>query len=143
MSRFKGQFRAALGSLSFGLAPLFTKKGLLAGVHPLNGLAIAILTGLLVNLFFVGLSGEWRKLVKARKRGLFFALVAAGCNTVAAVTYFEALSLGKVALVVPISCIYPLFTLLAVFFFLRKNEPVDLWSVLGTLLIVGGIILTV
>ncbi len=143
MSRFKGQSRAALGSLSFGLAPLFTKKGLLEGVHPLNGLAIAILMGLLVNIFFVGLSGEWRKLIKTRKQGLFFALIAAGCNTVAAVTYFEALSLGKVALVVPISCIYPLFTVAAVFLFLQKSEPIDIWTVLATLLIVGGIILTV
>ncbi len=143
MSRFKGQFRAALSSLSFGLAPLFTKKGLLAGVHPLNGLAIAILTGLLVNIFFVGLTGEWKGLIKSRRRGFLFALIAAGCNTLAAVTYFEALSLGKVALVVPITCIYPLFTVVAVYLFLQKSEPIDVWTVLGTLLIVCGVILTV
>jgi bacterial/archaeal transporter family protein len=143
MSRFKGQLRAALASLSFGISPLFTKKGLLAGVHPLTGLAIAIVMGLFVNILLVGLSGEWKELTKTRKHGFFFALAAAGCNTVAAVAYFGALSMGKVALVVPISCIYPLFTLMAVLLFLQKSEPIDVWTVLGTLLIVGGILLIV
>jgi len=143
MNRFRGQLQAILASLSFGIAPLFAKKGLLTGLHPLNGVAIAILTGLFVNFIFVALSGEWKELAKTRKSGFLFALAGAGCNTVAVVTYFWAMSLGKVALVVPISCIYPLFTLAAVLLFLRKSETIDAWTVCGTLLIVGGILLTV
>ena len=143
MNRFRGQFQATLASLSFGIAPLFAKKGLLTGLHPLNGVAIAIMMGLFVNLVFVALSGEWKELVETRKRGFLFALVGAGCNTAAVVTYFWAMSIGKVALVVPISCIYPLFTLVAVLLFLRKSEAADIWTVVGTILIVGGIMLTV
>jgi bacterial/archaeal transporter family protein len=143
MSRFRGQFEAILASLSFGTAPIFAKKGFLSGLHPLSGIAIAILTGLLVNIVFVFSTGEWKKLVLSKRQGFLFALIAGGCNTVAVVTYFWAMAIGKVALVVPITCIYPLFTVVAVFAFLRKSETLDTWTVIGTILIIVGIILTV
>lgn len=143
MSRFRGQFEAILASLSFGTAPIFAKKGLLSGLHPLSGMAIAILTGLLVNIIFVFFAGEWKKLLLSKRQGFLFSLIAGGCNTVAVVTYFWAMAIGKVALVVPITCIYPLFTVVAVFAFLRKSEILDTWTVIGTILIIVGIILTV
>ena len=143
MSRFRGQLEAILASLSFGIAPVFAKKGYLSGVHALSGMTIGLLAGLLVNIFFVVLTREWKKFASASRHGFFFALIGGGCNTIAAVTYFWAMSLGKVAPVVPITCIYPLFTLITAALFLRKTEALDLWTVIGTLLIVGGIILTV
>lgn len=143
MSRFRGQFEAVLASLSFGIAPIFAKKGYLSGLHPLGGIAIAISTGLLVNILFVLFSGELKRLASTKRQGLFFALVAGGCNTVAVVTYFWAVAIGKVALVVPITCTYPLFTLLAAYAFLRKSEALDRWTVTGTILIITGVILTV
>ncbi len=143
MSSFKGHLQAILASLSFGTAPLFAKKGLLTGLHPLNGVAISILMGLLVNVAFFLISREWKELAKAKRQGLLFALAAGGCNTIAVVTYFWAMSLGKVALVVPITCIYPLFTLFGAALVLRRTESIDRWTVIGTFLIVGGILLTV
>ena len=142
MSRFRGQFDAILASLSFGTAPIFAKKGLLYDLHPVSGMAIAILTGLLVNIVFVFATGEWKKLILTKRQGFLFSLIAGGCNTVAVVTYFWAMAIGKVGLVVPITCIYPLFTALAVFGFLRKSETLDTWTVIGTILIIVGIILT-
>jgi len=142
MSRFRGQFDAILASLSFGTAPIFAKKGLLYDLHPMSGMAIAILTGLLVNIVFVFSTGEWKKLILTKRQGFLFSLIAGGCNTVAVVTYFWAMAIGKVGLVVPITCIYPLFTALAVFAFLRKSETLDTWTVIGTILIIVGIILT-
>jgi uncharacterized membrane protein len=141
MSRFRGQFEAILAALSFGTTPILVKKGLRGGLHPFYGVTIAIGTALLVNILFVFLSGQWRKSFPLKQRGLLFVALAAGCNTAAALTYFGAMSLGKVSLVVPISCIYPLFTILAVFFFLRGSETLDLWTVIGTVLIIAGIIL--
>ena len=143
MNRFRGQFEAILASLCFGIAPIFAKKGLLSGLHPLSGIAIAILAGLVVNIVFVFSTGEWKKLVLSKRRGFLFSLIAGGCNTVAVVTYFWAMAIGKVGLVVPITCIYPLFTAVAVFAFLRKTEALDPWTVLGTIFIIVGIILTV
>ena len=143
MSRFRGQFEALLASVSFGTAPFFAKKGLMSVPNPLYGVAIAILSGMIVNIFFVFFSGEWKKLGSIKHRGLIFTLLAGGCNTVAILAYYWAMSLGKMALVVPISCIYPLFTLVAAYIFLRKSETLDRWTIIGVLLIVGGIILTV
>jgi uncharacterized membrane protein len=143
MSRFRGQLEAILASLSFGMAPVFAKKGYLSGLHPLSGIVIAISTGLLVNILFVVATGEWKAVASTKRHGLFFAVIAGACNTVAVLTYFWAVAIGKVALVVPITCTYPLFTLVVAYVFLRKSEAIDRWTAIGTVLIVGGIILTV
>jgi len=143
MSQFRGQFEAILSSLCFGIAPIFAKKGLMSGLNPFYGVAIAIATGLLVNIAFVFLSDQWRGLVSIKKYSLLFAILGGICNTIAILSFYWAMSLGKVSLVVPISCIYPLFTMSAVYFFLRKSEILDVWIVLGTALIVVGIILTI
>ena len=106
-------------------------------------MAIAAVTGLAVNILFVLFAGEWKKLTSTKGHGFFFALIAGVCNTVAMLTFYWAISLGKVSLVVPISCVYPLFTMTAVYLFLRKSERLDVWIVLGTVLIVVGIILII
>jgi uncharacterized membrane protein len=102
---------AILAALSFGTTPILVKKGLRGGLHPFYGVTIAIETALLVNILFVFLSDQWRKSFPLNQRGLLLVALAAGCNTAAALTYFGAMSLGKVSMVVPISCIYPLFTI--------------------------------
>jgi len=52
------------------------------------------------------------------------------------------MSIGKVVLVVPITCIYPLFTLLGAHLFMKETEPIDVSMFIGTSLIVIGVILT-
>jgi uncharacterized membrane protein len=54
-----------------------------------------------------------------------------------------AMSIGKIALVVPITCIYPLFTLLGAYLFMKETERIDLFTIAGTFLIVVGVILTI
>jgi transporter family protein len=143
MSHFRGQFEAILSSFCFGIAPIFAKKGLLSGLNPLYGVAIAIGTGLLVNILFVFLSGQWRGLVSIKRHSLLFAILAGVCNTIAILSFYWAMSIGKVALVVPITCIYPLFTMSAAYLFMRKSEVIDIWTALGTVLIIIGVILTI
>jgi len=143
MSRYRGQFEAILSSFCFGIAPIFAKKGLLSGLNPLHGVAIANVAGLIVNILFVFLSGQGRQLGSIKQYGLFFAILAGLSNSIAILTLYWAISLEKVALVVPISCTYPLFTLLFAYFFTRESEIINIWTVIGTLLIVIGIILTI
>ena len=143
MSQLRGPLDAVLSSICFGLAPFFAKKALLMGIHPLYGVAIGTVTGIGVNALFIFFTGQTRSLVSMKRSGLKFALLASGCNTVAVVTYYWAMSLGKVALVVPITCIYPFFTMLVTYLFMRKSEVIDFWTALGTLMIIVGIILTV
>jgi uncharacterized membrane protein len=141
MSPFRGQLDAILASLCFGTAPIFAKKGLMGGLDPFYGVAIANATALFINICFVLVSGQGKRLLSVERDGLAFAVLAGLCNTVAIVSFFWAMSIEKVALVVPITCIYPLFTMLGAFLFMREREVVDRYVVIGTFLIVIGVIL--
>ena len=143
MSRWRGETEAVLSSLCFGIAPLFAKKGLMSGLHPFHGATIANVTALVVMLFFVFLSTGWSRLRPVKRWGLFYAILSGLCNSIAVVSLFGAISIGKVALVVPVTCTYPLFTLLVAYFTMKKSEGIDRFTVTGTLLIVIGVILTI
>jgi uncharacterized membrane protein len=72
-----------------------------------------------------------------------FAVLAALCNSVALVSFYWAMAIGKVAIVVPITCIYPLFTMAVAYLAMKESEVIDAFTVIGTLLIVIGVILTI
>lgn len=141
MSRWRGELEAIFAALCFGLAPIFAKKGLMSGLDPLYGVAIAIGTALLVNLGLVFLTGQGMRWASMESSSLFFALLAGLCNTAAILSYFWAMSLGMVALIVPITCIYPLFTLLLAYLFMRETEAINRYTAIGTFFIVLGVIL--
>ena len=143
MSRMRGQVEAILSSLCFGVAPIFAKKGLISGLHPLSGAAIANGSALAMMIIFLFLTGHRRRWESIKQGGLFFAILSGLCNTLALITFFWAMSIGKVALIVPITCIYPLFTLLVAYVTMRETESIDLFTVIGTFLIVIGVILTI
>lgn len=143
MSRLRGQMEAALSSVCFGIAPIFAKKGLMSGLHPLYGAIIANATALIIMIFFALFSRRVIRWESVKKYGLFFAILAGICNSVALVSFFWAMSIGKIALVVPITCTYPLFTMLAAYLSMRESEVMDIFTVAGTLLIVIGVVLTI
>jgi len=143
MSHWRGQMEAVLASVCFGIAPIFAKKGLMSGLNPFYGATIANGTALVIMTLFIVLSGRGRQLGSINQYGIFLAILSGVCNSIALVSFYWAMSIGKVALVVPITCIYPLFTLLAAYFFIKKSEVIDIFTVMGTLLIVIGVILTV
>lgn len=143
MSRWRGEMEAILSSVCFGLAPIFAKKGLMSGLHPFYGATIANATALVIMIFFVFLSPGRRQLGPIKRSGLFYAILSGICNSIALVSFFWAMSIGKVALIVPITCIYPLFTMLVAYFSMKESEIIDIFTVMGTLLIVIGVILTI
>ncbi len=143
MSRWRGQTEAILSSICFGIAPIFAKKGLMSGLHPFYGATIANTTALVLMIFVALLSGRGRPWKSLKPSGLILAILSGLCNSIALVSFFWAMSIGKVALVVPITCIYPLFTLLGAYFFMKETEPIDLFTLIGTFLIVIGVIMTI
>jgi transporter family protein len=143
MSRWRGQMEAVLSSFCFGIAPIFAKKGLMSGLNPFYGATIANTTALGIMILFYFFSGRGRRLESVKRYGLFLAILSGICNSIALISFFGALSIGKVALVVPISCIYPLFTLLGAYLFMKESEVIDHFTVMGTILIVIGVILTI
>lgn len=143
MSRLRGQTEAVFASVCFGLAPIFAKKGLLSGVNPLYGAAIANATALLFMILFFLAARQHMGWASATKRGLMLAVLAGLCNSVALVSFYWAMAIGKVAIVVPITCIYPFFTMGVAYLALKESEGIDAFTVIGTLLIVIGVVLTV
>jgi uncharacterized membrane protein len=143
MNRWRGEMESILSSICFGIAPIFAKKGLLSGLHPFYGATIANATAFAIMIFFIFFSGHGRQLGVIKQSGLFFAILSGLCNSIALVSFFWAMSIGKVALVVPITCIYPLFTMLVAHFSMKKSEVIDIFTVIGTFLIVIGVILTI
>lgn len=143
MSRLRGQTEAALASVCFGLAPIFAKKGLLSGLNPFYGATIANATALALMIVFVLVSGKGMRWERGERAGLSFAILSGLCNSVALVSFYWAMAIGKVALVVPLTCIYPLFTMAVAYLALKETEVIDLFTVIGTLLVVIGVILTI
>ncbi len=143
MSQWRGQVEATLSSVCFGIAPSFAKKGLMSGLHPLYGATIANTTALVIMIFFALFSGRVIRWESIKKYSLFFAILSGICNSIALVSFFWAMSIGKIALVVPITCTYPLFTMLAAYLSMRESEVIDIFTVVGTLLIVIGVVLTI
>jgi len=143
MSQWRGQAEAILSSVCLGIAPIFVKRGLMSGLHPFHGALIANGTALVIMTFFAFFSGQMKRWGSIKKHGLFFVLLSGVCNSVALVSFFWAMSIGKVALVVPITCTYPLFTMGVAFFSMREGDVIDRFTVIGTFLIVIGVILTI
>lgn len=143
MSRLRGQMEAILSSLCFGFAPIFAKKGLMSGLNPFYGATIANGSALTIMIIFIFLSGHGKRWGSITQRSLFFAILSGICNTLALISFFWAMSIGKVVLVVPITSIYPLFTLLVAYFSMKESEVIDMFTVMGTFLIVIGVILTI
>ncbi len=143
MSRLRGQTESVLASVCFGLAPIFAKKGLLSGLNPLYGAAIANATALLFIVLFFVAAQQHKGWASATKQGLMFAVLAGLCNSVALVSYYWAMAIGKVAIVVPITCTFPLFTMVVAYLAMKESEVIDVFTIIGTLLIVIGVILTV
>ncbi len=143
MSHLRGQTESVLASICFGLAPVFAKKGLLSGLNPLYGATIANATALVFVILFFLAARQHEGWSSATRQGLMFAVLAGLCNSVAVVSYFWAMAIGKVAIVVPITCTFPLFTMVVAYAAMKEAEVVDAFTVIGTLLIVIGLILTI
>ncbi|NWG03384.1 MAG: EamA family transporter [Syntrophaceae bacterium] len=143
MSRWRGEMESVLSSVCFGIAPIFAKKGLLSGLHPFYGATIANATAFAMMILFVLFTGHGRQLGFKKPSGLFFAILSGLCNSLALISFFWAMSIGKVALVVPMTCIYPLFTMLVAHLAMKESEAINIFTFIGTFLIVIGVILTI
>jgi bacterial/archaeal transporter family protein len=143
MNRLRGQTEAVLASVCFGLAPIFAKKGLLSGLNPFYGATISNATALLfITIFFLA-AGQRKGWATATKRGLIFVVLSGICNSVALVSLYWAMAIGKVAIVVPVTCIYPFFAMAVAYLAMKEDEVIDVFTVFGTILIVIGVMLTI
>lgn len=130
---------ALLGSLCWGLAPLFGKLGLVQA-NPLAALALrTFYTGVVCAAWFAA-TGRWGEFQFLPPKVWFFIAFEALLATILGdLAYFTALKLGNINDVTMIMSTSPMITLILSHFFL--GEPVYSYQAVGVLLIIAGLVL--
>ncbi|MBI4214258.1 MAG: DMT family transporter [Chloroflexi bacterium] len=133
-----GALFAFTAAIAYGAAQVLTRYGVADLAPPLVGSAVALFWGTLgFSLFSVrSLStggSEYR-------RGCVYFAAAGIFSALGVIALFQSLELGPVVLVAPVVSTNPLFTLLWAVLLLREVERITLQILLGSLLVVGGVI---
>ncbi len=125
--------------LSYGVSSVLIRQGVGDLTVPLVGASIAMLAGTM-GLFVIG--GRGLKTGVAGRKKSVLLLLASGVVSAGGVTstYF-ALSQSPVTVVGPLQATPPLFALLWSWLFLGRLEKITRRLVLGSVLVVAGIIL--
>lgn len=133
-------FGMALGAgFCYGATNVIGKKVLDEYPHPFIVSAYALLFGMVIMLLLA--HADVPRAVSKSRRSLFPILLA-GTASGAGVTFtYFALSLTEVVIAAPLIASAPLVTLILAHLVLRGLERVTWQLVLGTLMIVGGIVL--
>ncbi len=134
-------FYPLLASLLAGFSQILRKFGLGAVPHPFLAAAVTASVSLVVSLLTLWISGKKKETFLLNKECLPFYLTAGITVSVAMVSVYYALHLGKVTVVMPISSIGPLFALTLSAIFLRDLEKVTIQIVLGAGMIIAGVLL--
>ncbi|MFC2004942.1 EamA family transporter [Chloroflexota bacterium] len=125
--------------LAYGISSVLIRHGVGDMAPPLVGAAISMLSGTLGLLVLggrgikAGLTGSRKAIVLLLCSGL-----AAGCGIISS---FFALSMAPVVVIGPLQSISPLFALVWSWLFIRHLEKITPRLVLGSILVVSGVIL--
>jgi len=125
-------------SLLAGFSQVLRKFGLGAVPHPFLAAAVTATSSLGVSLLTLWISGKRKESLLLDRRCLPYYLPAGVSVSLAMVSIYFALDLGKVTVVTPISSTAPLFALTLSALFLRDVERVTMKIVFGACLIVAG-----
>ena len=128
-------------SLLAGFSQVLRKFGLGAVPHPFLAAAVTATSSLGVSLLTLWISGKRKESLLLDRRCLPYYLPAGVSVSLAMVSIYFALDLGKVTVVTPISSTAPLFALTLSALFLRDVERVTMKIVFGACLIVAGVLL--
>ena len=135
----KGEILALIAAVLWGIAPIFDKMVMSSGVSPYLANVVRAV-GALAFLAASALIFKQYDLMELGIRNTVLLLVAGLIGGgVAMVLYFLALKFTQASKVVPLTSIYPLFTV--IFSAVILGGKVSFKVLLGTLLIVVGVIL--
>ncbi|WP_456327895.1 EamA family transporter [Archaeoglobus sp.] len=133
----KGEILALISALLWGIAPLFDKYVVSTGVSPYLANLIRV-SGALLFLAVVTFIAKDYSSAKLTVKSIAYLLIAGTiASGVAMIVYFQALKLTQASRVVPITSIYPLFTV--IFSALLLGENISPKVVVGAVLIVIGL----
>jgi len=128
---------AILSAFFASLTAIFAK----IGVKDVNSnLATAIRTIVVLILIWgiVFFRGEQEGLAFISKKNVMFLVISGIMTGLSWIFYFKAISEGPLSVIAPIDKLSVALTIILAFIFL--NEPVTLKAVIGSLLIIGGIV---
>lgn len=132
-----------LAALCYSTNPILIKLGLRVSNEPLLGAAIGMAASTVVYGAYFLLTGQVRDLWSVPRRvGWYFALAGVS-STLGVFTFFAAHQYIPAAVVAPLTATAPLVTLTLSYFLLHKVERITRGDVLGTILIVLGVVLLV
>lgn len=129
---------AILSAFFASLTAIFAK----IGVKDVNSnLATAIRTIVVLILIWgiVFFRGEQEGLAFISKKNVMFLVISGIMTGLSWIFYFKAISEGPLSVIAPIDKLSVALTIILAFIFL--NEPVTLKAVIGSLLIIGGIVI--
>lgn len=139
----KDLFYPLLAALCYSTNPVMVKLGLRSSNEPLLGAAIGMTASTVVYLvYFLG-AGRTRELFTIPQWvGWYFA--ASGlCSTLGVFSFFASLQYIPAAVVAPLTAAAPLVTLILSHFLLKEMERITRADIVGTILIVLGVVLLV
>ncbi len=126
-------------ALAYGTSQVLIRKGMVGMAPPMVGAAISLLSGTL-GLSIIGMRNPGTNL-RQEKKSVVWMLLAGVLGGLGIMANFFALSMAPVTTVSPLTATNPLFALLWSYFFLGKLERITPRVILGTALVVAGVIL--
>ncbi len=126
-------------ALSYGSSAVLVRYGVDNLAAPLVGAAIALFSGTL-GLSILGVRGVRANLAENR-RGIVFLVLSGVAAASGIISSFFALSMAPVVIIVPLQSTSSLFALLWSYLFLSRLERITPRLVLGSVLVVSGVIL--
>ena len=135
-------YAAALGAAAcYGTLAVLGRKIATDIAPPLVANSFSMILGTLVLtlVFQSHIRRDFK--VRPQKRGWLFVALAGCASTWGVTCWFLALGEAPAILVAPLAAVHPLFTVLLALVFLRGVERVTSRTILGTLLVIGGVVL--
>lgn len=125
----------------FGTSVFLRKLGLNNIPSPILGATITCTSSFVLLTLLFNRNITRRKLFSLNRRGVVFFLLSGGSTSLAWLSYFYALSIGKVVTVAPIINSNGVVTVFLSYLFLKKLEKINYKIVAGTFLVVVGVYL--
>jgi DME family drug/metabolite transporter len=133
-------FPIAAGA-AYGISNVLRKIGLNINYDPLMGVVAQNVTALIFSLPLVLFRKGEKQIVRKKNWGWAAFVVSGFFSVLGQLALFQALALGTVVIVSPLSAISPLFVIATAVIFLKQLERVTWKIIVGALLIVSGTVL--
>lgn len=131
---------ALMASLAYSISQIIGRKIVTELAPPLTASAFGLLFG---NIALLIISHKHLHHIPSHRKSMIFMILAGLASGAGATSMLFSLSLAPVVLVAPIASVTPLIVLGLSFLFIRRLELITRRVIIGTCLVVGGVVLVV